>query len=144
MSFKTFLKRSLLEFFVITTCITAATAILGLTLDPTAKFGYESFFSPFIFGFLSLAPSIVTYSHKELSLKQALMRKLLHFIVLEIVLIGFGFWAKILTSPASAFLFAFAVLIVYITVNLFTWKLDWKDATEINETLRNLQGRSGQ
>jgi len=142
MSFKTFLKRCLLEYFIITTCVTAATAILGLTLDPTAKFGYESFFSPLIFGFISLVPSFVTYSHKELSFRQTLIRKVLHVTVLEAMLIGFGFWAGILHNPAGASFFALAVFIVYMAVNLISWKLDQKDANEINETLKSIQGRS--
>lgn len=142
MNFKTFLKRCLLEYFIITTCVTAATAILGLILDPTAKFGYESFFSPLIFGLVSLVPSFVTYSHKELSFRQTLIRKVLHVTVLEAMLIGFGFWAGILHAPADASFFALAVFIVYITVNLISWKLDQQDASEINKTLKSLQGRS--
>lgn len=142
MSFKTFLKRCLLEYFIITTCVTAATAILGLTLDPAAKFGYESFFSPLIFGFVSLVPSFITYSRKELSFRQTLVRKVLHVIVLEAILVGFGFWAGILRDPTGASFFAFVVFIVYLTVNLISWNLDRKDANEINKTLKSLQGRS--
>lgn len=142
MSFKVFLTRCLMEYFVITTCITAATAILGLTLDPTARFGYESFFSPLIFGFVSLVPSVVTYSHKELSFQQTLIRKALHVTVLEAMLTGFGFWAGILQDPVDASFFALTVFIVYIAVNLISWKLDQKDANEINKTLKSLQGRS--
>ncbi len=142
MSFITFLKRCLLEYFIITTCVTAATAILGLALDSTAKFGYEGFFSPLIFGFISLVPSFVTYSRKELTFWQTLIRKLLHVIVLEAMLIGFGFWSEILRSPADASFFALAVFIIYIAVNLIRWTLDRKDANEINKTLRFLQGRN--
>lgn len=142
MSFKIFLKKCLLEYFIITTCVTAAIAVLGLTLDPNAKFGYESFFSPLIFGFISLVPSFVTFSRKELSFKQTIMRKVLHFIVLEGMLIGFGFWAGILHDYVSAASFALTVFIVYLTVNLISWKLDHKDASEINQKLRSLQGRS--
>lgn len=142
MSLKTFLKRCLMEYFIITTCVTAAIAILGLTLDPKAKFGYESFFSPLIFGFIGLAPSFVTYSRKELSFRQALIRKVLHFIVLEATLIAFGFFAGILHAFSDASLFGLAVFIVYLTVNLISWQFDKKDAGEINKTLKSLQGRS--
>ena len=142
MSFKTFLKKCLLEFFIITTCVTAAIAILGLTLDSAAKFGYESFFSPLIFGLISLLPSFVTYSRKELSFRQTLIRKVLHITVLESMLIGFGFWAGILHDAVGTSLFALTVFIVYLTVNLISGKLDQKDASEINKTLKSLQGRS--
>lgn len=142
MSFKAFLKRCLMEYFVITTCVTAAIAILGQVLDPTARFGYEAYFSPLIFGLVGLVPSFLTYSRKELSFKQALVRKALHFIVLEATLVAFGFGAGVLHAFFDASLFALAVFIVYLTVNLISWQFDKKEAVEINKTLKALQGRS--
>ena len=141
MSIKAFLKRCLMEYFIITTCVTAAMALLGLSLEPAAKLGYESFFSPLIFGLVSLVPSFVTYSRKELSLRQTLVRKVLHVIVLEAMLIAFGFWAGILHGVADAFFFGLAVFIVDLAVNLISWQIDKKDAGEINKTLKSLQGR---
>jgi len=141
MSIKAFLKRCLMEYFIITTCITAAIAILGQALDPTARFGYEGYLSPLIFGFLSLVPSFVTYSRRELSFRQALVRKVFHVITLEAMLIVFGFWTGILHNPAEASFFGLAVFIVYIAVNLISWLLDKKEASELNRTLKSLQGR---
>lgn len=141
MSLKAFLKRCLMQYFIISTCVTAAIAILGLSIDPAARFGYEGYFSPLIFGFVSLVPSVVTYSRKELSFKQMLIRKILHVILLEVTLILFGFWAKILHGVADASAFAFTVFIVAIAVNLISWQFDRKDAGEINQSLKSLQGR---
>ena len=141
MSFKAFLKRCLMEYFIITTCITAAIAILGQALDPTARFGYEGYLSPLIFGFLSLVPSFVTYSRRELSFRQALVRKVFHVIALEAMLIVFGFWTGILHNPAEASFFGLAVFLVYVAVNLISWLLDKKEASELNRTLKSLQGR---
>jgi len=39
-------------------------------------------------------------------------------------------------------LFALAVFIVYLSVNLISWQFDKKEAGEINKTLKSLQGRS--
>ena len=142
MSFKAFLKRCLMEYFIMTTCITAAIAILGLSLDPTATLGYEAYFSPLIFGLISLVPSLVTYSRKELSFRQALLRKVLHVIILEAMLIAFGFITGILHGIADASFFSLAVFIVYLMVNLISWQIDKKDADDINKTLKSLQGRS--
>ena len=139
MSFKAFLKRCLLEYFIITTCVTAAIGVLGLSLEPEARFGYEAYFSPLIFGAISLIPSLVTYSSKELSLPQTLIRKVLHVIVLEAMLITFGFWAGILIGTADTIFFALTVFIVYLLVNFINWKLDKKTAGEINTMLKSLQ-----
>lgn len=142
MSFKAFLKRCLMEYFIITTCVTAAIAIMGLSLDPATRFGYEAYFSPLIFGLVSLVPSFVTYSRKELSFRQTLIRKVLHVIMLETMLIAFGFWVGIVHGVADASLFGLTVFIVYLVVNLISWQIDKKDANEINKTLKSLQGRS--
>ena len=142
MSFKVFLKKCLMEYFIVTTCVTAAIAILGLSLDPAATFGYEAYFSPLLFGLISLVPSLITYSRKELSFRQTLIRKVLHVIVLEAALLAFGFCTGILHGAAAAFSFGLTVFAVYLAVNLISWQLDKKDAGEINRTLKSLQGRS--
>lgn len=143
MNFKAFLKSCLMDYFIITTCVTAAMAVLGQALDPEARFGYEAFFSPLIFGLISVLPSLITYSPKELSFRQALMRKVLHFIVLEAMLIGFGFWFDVLHDLADAAFFSLTVFIVYLTVSLISWQSDKKDAGKINQMLKSLQGRNG-
>ncbi len=141
MSLKAFLKRCLMEYFIITTCVTAAIAILGMRLDPEAKFGYEAYYSPLLFGLVSLVPSFATYSRKELTFRQALVRKLLHFALLETMLIAFGHWGGILHGAWDTASFALAVLIVDLAVNLISWHLDSREASEINQTLKALQGR---
>jgi hypothetical protein len=142
MSFKAFLKKCLMQYFIITTCVTVAIALLGLSMEPAARFGYEAYFSPLIFAFISLLPSFVTYSRKELSIRQALLRKVLYVIVLEAMLLAFGFWAGILHGAADALSFGLAVFLVYLAVNLISWKIDRKEADEFNKTLKSMQGRS--
>jgi hypothetical protein len=141
MSLKAFVKRCLMEYFIITTCVTAAIGVLGLSLDPRAKIGYEGYFSPLIFGLVSLVPSVATYSRKELTFRQALIRKLFHFVLLEAMLIAFGHWAGILYCVGDTASFSLAVFIVYLAVNLISWHLDSREACEINKTLKALQGR---
>lgn len=142
MNIKDFLKKCLLEYCIITTCVTAATAILGLTIYPEAKFGYDSFFSPLLFGLLSLVPSSVTYSRKELSYRQTVMRKVLHLLLLEATLTAFGLWTGMFHAPADIAFFAVTVFIVYLMVHLISWLIDRKEADEINKTLKTLQGKN--
>lgn len=131
-----------MEYCIITTCVTAAIAVLGLSLDPAARFGYEAYFSPLIFGFVGLVPSVVTYSRRELSLREALVRKALHVVVLEALLIAFGFVVGVLHGVTDASFFGLAVFVVNLAVNWISWQIDKKDAREINKTLRSLQGRN--
>ncbi|MFA7660317.1 MAG: DUF3021 family protein [Anaerovoracaceae bacterium] len=142
MSIREFLRKRIMEYFIITTCVTAAIAILGLALEPTARLGYEALFSPLIFGLVSLVPSLVTYSRMELTFRQTLLRKMLYVFLLEVMLLLFGFWTGILHGFADARLFVLTVLVVYLAVNLINWQFDKKDADEINKTLKSFQDRS--
>lgn len=144
MSIKAFLKRCLIQYFIITTCVTVAIAVLGMSLDPESRFGYEAFFSPLIFAFISLLPSIVLYSRKELPFRRMLVRKVLQIILLEAMLIAFGLWTGILHSIADTFFFALAVLVVYLAVSFIEWHMDRQEADEINKTLKSMQGRESQ
>jgi hypothetical protein len=141
MNLKAFIGKCIMEYFIITTCITAAIGVLGMSLDPSAKFGYESFFSPLIFGLISLVPSLVTYSRKEISYRQAVIRKILYLFLLEGLLIFFGFWSKILTNIIDSMFFGITVIIVFILVNIISWQIDRKEAVKINSVLKSFQGR---
>lgn len=142
MSIRAFLKRCMQRFFIITTCATVVIGILGLCLHPADRLGYDAFFSPLIFGALSLIPSFVTYSRKELSLRQTVVRKVIYILLLEGLLIGVQFWAGILHGPGDVAVLALAVLLVYFAVNWLSWLLDRKEAEAINTTLKAYQGRN--
>ena len=51
----------LLSFFIITACITIMEAVIGTIFMPGERFGFEAFFSPPLFGFLSALSSVVTF-----------------------------------------------------------------------------------
>lgn len=141
MSFKSFLKKCIGQYFIITTCITAATGILGMNLEPEARFGYEAYFSPLLFGLISVLPSFAMYARKELSFHQMLIRKIIHVLLLEALLIVFGVTAGLLHNLTDSISFAIAVFAVYLIVSVISWQLDLKEAGEINNTLKSFQGR---
>jgi hypothetical protein len=89
-----------------------------------------------------MVPSIVTYSRKELSFRQTVIRKLLYLLLLEATLTVFGLWAGIFHATADIVFFMFTVFIVYILVHLIKWLIDRKEADEINKTLKAMQGKS--
>lgn len=139
MSFKEFIKRILMNYFIIVTGITMATAILGTIYDTSNKFGYEAFYSPIIIGIVAILPSFVLYSKTELSFHNMIFRRILHFIVVEIALIGFGTIVGLLQSINVTLSFAFSVLLIYLFVNLIMWIIDSKTANELNAGLKNIQ-----
>lgn len=139
MSFVEFIKKSVINYFITVTATTVAIAVLGMNFDREAVFGYEAFFSPLIFGVIASVPSFVLYSRKELSFKQMLVRRILHFIVLEIFLLGFGFLAGLFHGFDVALSFGLSVFLVYLFTNLMSWMVDSKTAKELNKGLKRFQ-----
>lgn len=141
MSFLEFVKLCAMQFFIITTCVNVAIAVMGTVLFPGATLEFSSFYSPLISGVLGTLPSIVLYSRKELNLKQTIIRRVLHLLLLEILLTLSGWMLKNITDLKGAAWFVLTVFVIYLAVNLITWVLESKDAKRINENLKLFQNR---
>ncbi|EGD46613.1 hypothetical protein Cpap_0995 [Ruminiclostridium papyrosolvens DSM 2782] len=141
MSFRSFLRDCAIRFFIIATCLNVATAVFGSVLQPDATLGFDSFYSPLIGAALGTLPSFILYSRKELNLRQTIIRKVLHLLALEIVIIGFSFLLVKSFSLFQIMFFVGIVLVVYLVVNLIDRLLQIKDTREINSGLKALQNR---
>lgn len=140
MDFKTFLyKKVLMGFFIATTCIGAAMAILGLLFEPDVRFGYQGLFSPMFYGALTMLPSLVTYSKRELPVREALIRKFLELILIEFIVLLIVYTGGSLTSVSLAISLALSVCLIYMTVNLVLWISDRKTANAFNDALLKMQ-----
>lgn len=140
MSFKTFfLKSILMSFFVSVTCITAAMAIIGSALKPEVYFGYESYWSPILFGLAATIPMLVKYSKKEHSLRQQILRNIIHFVLLEAVILSMLCFAGALTDYSEVISLAVSVLIIDVAVYLVLWLNDKRIAADFNKALKKMQ-----
>ncbi len=141
MSFRSFLRNCAIRFFIIATCLNVATAIFGPMLQPDVTIGFDAFYSPLIGALLSTLPSIILYSRKELNLRQTILRKVLHLLALEIIIIGFSILMGKHFQTFQLVLFMGIVLVVYLAVNLIGQLLQIRDTREINAGLQALQNR---
>lgn len=140
MDFKTFfIKKIMMSFFISVTCICAAMALIGMVFEPGAKFGYDAYFSPLLFGALASLPSLVTYSKNELSLRQAAIRNVIHFVLLEVVILVALYYGGVLTSASMAVSLGVSIFIIDLIVNLVLWTNDKRTAEEFSGALRKLQ-----
>lgn len=125
-------------FFIVTTLITIVMGVMGLIWERDRLLTYEVMFSPVIIGFISVLPSIVMYSKKELTLRQLVFRKVLHLFLLEIELIAFskimGIWNKVIGLP-----FVVSILIVAVLVQVFLWLIGLQRANTITNELKAFQ-----
>lgn len=140
MSRKEIAKEILMSYFIVVTLINIAMAVLGLLLDKDRTFGYEVFFSPMIYGFLGIIPSLISYSRKELSIKEMTVRKILQIIFLEAVILSFmvlnGVGELVILIPAGISVFLISVL-----AEIFLWYLNYEKAKSLNQLLKVYQER---
>ena len=141
MSFRDYMKKMISNYFMIVTCINLAMLLMGLSMEQDTRFGYEAFFLPLLYGFLGVLPSLILYSKRDLSVKETLVRELLHLILLEVVLLSFMYWngmRDFLTLVAVAI----SVAVICGVVTLLSWLLDLRRSTVMNQELKEYQKRN--
>ena len=145
MNLKQFLIRKLMLFFTLSTLITVAICILGTCFDPAARFGYDGFLSPLIYAGACVIPSLVTWSKRELTPRELLLRELLQFLLTEAVVLGLAFWSTVIDTsrPAVVMGIAGSVLVIYLLVFLISWAANSAEARETDRELQEFQRLHG-
>ena len=134
--------RMIMAFFVCTSCITILEGVIGMLFFPQITFGYEAFFSPPLFGLFSVLFSVVNYSKKELSIRQALFRKLIHLLMIEGLVFGVNYMAGTLIAHSLYFfILAVSIALIFILVHVILWLGERRSAIQFNEQLKIYQSR---
>lgn len=89
--------------------------------------------------FISILPSFVLYSRKELTFEQMMVRRVLHFILLEFSLVGFAMVSGLFDGINVAIPYVITVFIIYLLSSIIGWMLDNKTANDINKGLKRIQ-----
>lgn len=137
MSFKEIVYKSITVYFILVTCITAGIAILGSILDPEAQFGYDSFFSPFLFAALGIIPNLLMYSKNELTNKQIILRKIIQLPVIEAEVVGVAILSPMIPTERPEIIIGLAVcvLVIFILVNFITILSSYFSAKQLTKEL---------
>ena len=141
MEFKRFLVNKLILFFMLSTLITVAISLIGSVFDSDARFGYDALLTPIKYAALCMLPTLVTWSRRELSAKEILLREALLLVLLEGVILFIAFTsAEIDTGNADVVLtLAGSVLVIFVLANLFLWLKDSAEAKKLNRELARFQ-----
>jgi NADH:ubiquinone oxidoreductase subunit 3 (subunit A) len=84
-------------------------------------------------------PSLVYYSNKEFSIKSRYLRMVIHFVLLEVVILTFGNITGQVSGVEQTALFGLEILGIYLLVGLINWLIDRKTANNINQQLSNIR-----
>lgn len=145
MDFKTFfVKKIVLGFFISFTCISIAMLVVGLIYEPDATFGYDLFLSPLLFSLVAVIPSFIHYANHELSVKAIIIRKVLHLVLLEVLILGILAYANRLSSIQMTLSLGLSILIIDLTVNLIFYMNDKKTADDLNQAIKALHMRQSE
>ncbi|MCQ2538440.1 MAG: hypothetical protein MJ124_08570 [Lachnospiraceae bacterium] len=141
MSGKEFFREVTRDFFVIVTFCNLAVFVLGSIFKPEARFGYEAFLSPLIYGVLGVLPGVLMYSNHELKIREVIVRKAIQLVFLEAImyLVVFGIDGMKKEDPRVLVGLGVSVLIIYVLVPIIDWIIDSREAKQLTEDLLEFQ-----
>lgn len=140
MKCREFWNEQAMTFFLSTACIGLAMGVIGVIFAPEQRFGYEAFFAPPIFGLLSTLLGVATYSRRELTPRQVMVRKALNLLLVELMIFALNYVNGAYQSGAAAAIaVAVSVLLIFIAVDLLHWLNDSRSAREFNRALECFQ-----
>lgn len=143
MEFKTFFKTQIAPgFFISVACISLAMGVIGTAFLPDVSLGYGILFSPLIYGLMGAVLQLVNYSKKELTLRQIILRKVLHVLLLEIGIAAILYAGKAFTGIEITIALLLSILVIYFAVTLVMWINDKRISETVNAALKELQKRT--
>jgi hypothetical protein len=123
------------NYFIIFTVIIIGTALL----NPTHAFTFREVMLSALFALAGDLPSLVYYSKKEFSIRSKYVRMVIHFVLLEVVIMTFGNIMGQASGITQTIFLGVEVFGIYLLVGLFTWLIDRKTANDINQQLSNIR-----
>lgn len=112
---------------------------MGVLFYPEERLDYGAFFSPPVFACVSVLFGIVTWSKKELSMRQILVRRVFHLLLIEGMIFGLNYAAGTVFPINVSVVLALGIAIVFVAVYVILWLNDKKSARLFNEKLKEYQ-----
>jgi hypothetical protein len=138
-----YIKKFIRNYLIIFAIIVISITILREILSPEKYFKLKDIYIYMLCALVGNLPSLMFYSSREISEKEMRLRVILHFVVLEAVLLTFGNVMGLVNGSLSTILFAFQIAVIYSLVRYLSWMDDRKVAHRINEKLKAMKDESG-
>lgn len=140
MTVKEFILRRVQLFFLLTTMILIAQAVIGTIVEPgeTLRGRYLDLLTPLWIAALCIVPTVVTYSRKKLTCRQMLIRHAIQLVLIEGVMFVIAY-TNGLTDPKVLLLIAAAVFVIYGFCIFILWLGQLRASKRMTEQLRKLQ-----
>jgi hypothetical protein len=139
MELKQILKKMFYGYFIIYTGAMFGTYVFCMIFDRDVSFGVSYFAWMALFSLVGDLPSLVFCSTKELTKHQWIVRVIIHFILLEVILLIMARWLDLYSTLVEGILFAGIIFVIYWVVRGITFSGDLRQANEINEKIKHLK-----
>ncbi|MBP2110243.1 DUF3021 family protein [Paenibacillus silagei] len=124
------------DFLVIFASIIIIITVLRQIFMPELAFDLISIYTIMGFSLLGALTGMMLYAPNEVSEQAMRVRIVIHFLLLEILLIALASLIGVIASVSAALLFALQIAVVYAIVRLLSYEKDKKEAEQINERLK--------
>ncbi|MBQ4529252.1 MAG: hypothetical protein IJA36_01380 [Lachnospiraceae bacterium] len=140
---KKMIKEMLTSYFTLVTLIIIVMFVMGSCFEPETTFGYEVFAVPLIYGVCGVLPIAVMYSKREMTTKEFIIRKIIQFILIEVLILFVAFYNTELGEKQYRLMLIMGVsiFVVYVFAHVIDWIQNYLSAKQMTEQLMRLQGK---
>ena len=140
---KEFIADCIRTFFTVVTMINIAMFLMGVSMMPDTKFGYEGFIIPVIYGLAGTLPNLVLYSNHELKVGELIVRKILQVILTEGCVLFVIFYDSAESDRPLRLVgtVALSILVIFVLASLSDWVQNYLSAKQLTEDLKQFQGK---
>lgn len=124
------------DFLVIFASIIIIITVLRQIFMPELAFDLISIYTIMGFSLLGALTGLMLYAPDEVSEQAMRVRIVIHFLLLELLLISLASLIGVVASVSAALLLALQIAVVYAIVRLLSYEKDKKEAEQINERLK--------
>ncbi|WNS42402.1 DUF3021 family protein [Paenibacillus sp. MMS20-IR301] len=130
------------DFLVIFASIIIIITVLRQIYAPELVFDLVSIYTIMGFCLLGALTGIILYAPSGISERAMRVRIMVHFLVLEILLVTLASFIGVVASLSGALTLALQIAVVYAIVRVLSYEKDKKDADKINERLKAVKQES--
>ncbi|MEQ8156180.1 MAG: DUF3021 family protein [Clostridiaceae bacterium] len=142
MKFTDYIKKLIRNYLMIFAIILICSTILREIFSQNKYFELNEIYICMICSLISVLPGLIFYSSKQISEKKTKFRIIIHFVVLEAVLLTWANVTGLITGIENTILSGFEIAAVYMIIKFLSRVEDRKVADSINEKLRAMRNES--
>ena len=141
MDIRSILKKCMLDFLIIQAGITLTIGIIICIHPPSYRVTYEMFFMPFVYAFFCVIPSLILYPVKEPGVRQMLVRKVIHFVLVELIVIVISAKTGILDDTFMCVAIPLSATAIYLIVNVLTYFFYKTEADTMIKKIQHIRAK---